>query len=160
MLEPELCPQNMAFLWTKRLKTALCPQNTPFLWMNRSKSELSPQNRAFSWSNLPNTALSSSKHPLFVDESAVSLPVGRLQSVQSAFLGAIRDENWCFTPECLSSSTFPGLKFQFSSRTALFKPLGPARALGKTLICNHLIINIVVKSHLPGEAKLVSPGKP
>ena len=70
----------------------------------------------------------STKHPLFVDESAVSLPVGRLQSVQSAFLGAIRDENWCFTPECLSSSTFPGLKFQFSSRTALFKPLGLARA--------------------------------
>ena len=121
-------PPKPLFLWTKRLKTALCPQNTPFLWMNRSKSELSPQNRAFSWSNLPNTALSSSKHPLFVDESAVSLPVGRLQSVQSAFLGAIRDENWCFTPECLSSSTFPGLKFQFSSRTALFKPLGPARA--------------------------------
>ena len=121
-------PPKPLFLWTKRLKTALCPQNTPFLWMNRSKSELSPQNRAFSWSNLPNTALSSSKHPLFVDESAVSLPVGRLQSVQSAFLGAIRDENWCFTPECLSSSTFPGLKFQFFSRTALFKPLELARA--------------------------------
>ena len=141
------------------------PQNTPFLWMNRSKSELSPQNRAFSWSNLPNTALSSSKHPLFVDESAVSLPVGRVQSVQSAFLGAIRDENWCFTPECLSSSTFPGLKFQFSSRTALFKPLGLAtvtysrrrlllvQSPGKPLICNRLIISIIVKSHLPGEAK-------
>ena len=77
---------------------------------------------------LTKTCTLSTKHPIFVEESAVFLPVGRLQSVRSVFSGAIRDENWCFTPECLSSSTFPGLKFQFSSRTALFKPLGLARA--------------------------------
>ena len=83
------------------------------------------------------------KTPPFCGRKRLFLPVGRLQSVRSAFTGAIRDE-----------------KCRFSFRTALFKPLGPARALGKTLICNHLIINIVVKSHLPGEAKLVSPGRP
>ena len=46
-----------------------------------------------------------------MDEPAVFLPVGRLQSARSAFLGAL-----------------PGPKLPFISRTALFKPLGLARA--------------------------------
>ena len=90
----EFCPQNTPILWTTRLKTLLYPQNTPFLWMKRLKTSLYPQNT-----------------PHFVDESAVSIPVGRLQSVRSAFLGAL-----------------PGPNCRYSFRTALFKPLELARA--------------------------------
>ena len=128
----------------ERLKTSLCPQNTPILWMNRSKSELSPQNRAFSWRNLPNTALSSSKHPLFVDESAFS---SRL-AVFSLFGVPLLE------PSVMNSAVFP-LELPSSSLWGLLVQISP----GKLLICNHLIISIIAKSHLPGEAKLVSPGK-
>ena len=79
--------------------------------------------------------------------------------------------------ECLFWS-HPWWKLVFYSRMSLFKhfpgikisvflPNCPLQASGacscnspgKLLICNHLIISIIAKSHLPGEAKLVSPGR-
>ena len=48
---------------------------------------------------------------------------------------------------------------RFLSRMPFFKPLGLSCKPGKLLICNYLIINIIAKCGLPGEAKLVSPGR-
>ena len=59
------------------------------------------------------------------------------------------------TPECPSSSLW-GLQ--------LLRIVGDAycscKPPGKPPICNYLIISIIVKSSLPGEAKSMPPGRP
>ena len=108
------------------------------------RSEFCPQNTPILWTTRPKSEL----YPQNTTFLWMNRPFSSRLAVFSRFgvplLVPFRDQTAVFLPNC---------------------PLQATRACtckspGKHLICNHLIISIIAKSCLPGEAKLVSPGRP
>ena len=104
----------------------------------------SPPKPLYLWMNRPKSELSPQNTPFLWTKAP--FPPGWPSSVGSECL--FWSHPWWIVPYFLSNCPL-----QASGACSCKSP-------GKPLICNHLIISIIAKSHLPGEAKSVSPGKP